>query len=166
MIVGITGRSGSGKTTLAKDFESKGYTRISIDEIGWQVIEEKKDEIFAQFGILDRKQIGDKVFNDRKKYKELVSILWERQQEIIDEIIKSSKDVVIEFILLPKTKYWKQCDMKILCTCDTNIRKERVLRRDHITEVYFWTREEASIGYNMDEIDRIYNTNPWSNISV
>ena len=52
MIIGITGKSGSGKSTLAKLYEESGYTRVSIDEIGHEVIDEHKEELEKVFDVV------------------------------------------------------------------------------------------------------------------
>ena len=86
MIIGITGSIGSGKTTAAKMFSRHWYTRIDADEIGHELIKKDKSaykEIVGIFGngiidkngSIDRKKLGDLVFNDHKKLKKLNSIL-------------------------------------------------------------------------------------------
>lgn len=157
MIIGITGKSGSGKSTIGKFFENLSYSYYSIDEIGHFVINEIKDELEKEFGTSDRKQIGDIIFNHRHKYKELTDKIWKRQMYWIDHELKacSYDHVILDFILLPHTKYWDLCDLRILCKCPLDVRKQRVLQRDGITEEYFNLRESASIEYNDKEMDLI-----------
>lgn len=154
MIIGITGKSGSGKSTIAKNYEQEGYFLISFDEIGHQVIDEHKEELEKIFGTSDRKQLGDLIFNNRALYKELSEFCWKHMENIIDNQLNHEK-IVMDFILLPHTKYWNMCDKKILCICSDEIRKQRVLQRDGITEEYFLARDKASIEYNEDEMDEI-----------
>ena len=155
MIIGITGKSGSGKSTLGKFFETLDYRYISVDEVGHLVIESCADILVEEFGTKDRKELGDIIFNNRDKYQKLVELIWKKQQELIDKELKLYDNVVIDFILLPHTKYWDICDRRILCKCPDSIRKERVLKRDKITEEYFNLRENKSIEYNEKEMDLI-----------
>lgn len=157
MIIGITGKSGSGKTTLAKFFETIGYYHINIDSIGHFVIENYPKYMKSIFGTTDRKEIGNLLFNNREKYRSAVEFIWEKQQEIIDAKLKEHNytNIVLDFILLPHTKYWDICDKKILCEKSDEIRKERVISRDNITEDYFNLRDKASIEYNKEEMDLI-----------
>lgn len=158
-IIGITGKSGSGKSTLGRFFEDLGYRYLELDDFGHRVIEECSDILVEKFGISNRKQLGDIIFNDREKYKEMVELIWKKQMKLIDNELKFYKDYVLDFILLPHTKYWNMCDKKILCKCPYEIRKKRVLMRDNITEEYFKLRENASIEYNEDEMDLIIQPN-------
>lgn len=81
-VIGITGKSGSGKTTfaslLAKELKCK---HIDIDKIGHEAIfrpeildtlcEKFGTEILDEHGKLDRKKMGDIIFTQRHKMKEL-----------------------------------------------------------------------------------------------
>lgn len=77
----------------------------------------------------------------------------------IDNIINNNKDkiIIIDWILLPKTKYFNNCDIKILIDIPYSIRKDRVLKRDQIEEDIFILREKASISYQNNEFDLILN---------
>lgn len=157
MFIGITGKSGSGKSTLAKLYEENGYTRVSIDEIGHKVIEEHQSELEKVFGTSNRKKLGDLIFNDRHKYKELSNYCWRFMQEKIDNIIKDKKNVVFDFLLLPHTKYFNMCDCKILVKSNFFKRMFRVLKRDKISLRYFLLREKNSIDFKEKDFDVIIN---------
>lgn len=154
MIIGITGKSGSGKSTLSKKYIDKGFTHIEIDEIGHQVLSENKYIIEAWFGTTNRKELGNILFKNKKLYEEFSCVVWKAMEKKIDRIIQTNQNVVLDYILLPQTKYWKQC-YRILCKCPDEIRKERVLKRDGITEEYFDLRERKSIEYNEKDMDEI-----------
>ena len=79
--------------------------------------------------------------------------------EIIDEIIATNENVIIEWILLPQTKYFDMCDVKILCKRSYENRLKAVMERDNISTEYFETREKNSIEYNEDLFDKIIITN-------
>ena len=122
MIIGITGSIGSGKTTVAKLFSRHWYNRIDADEIGHQIIKNNSaayKKIINEFGSgildknvsIDRKKLGDIVFNDNKKLKILNSITHPLIVQEIRNQIKQIKQkcgsrtkIIIDAPLLLKTK--------------------------------------------------------------
>lgn len=86
----------------------------------------------------------------------LTDITWEYMQEKIDKMLEGKPDIVIlDWALLPISKYWKMCDIKILAVSEQNERKKRVMERDRITEDYFEQRETKSLDYKDLEFDYI-----------
>lgn len=74
-ILGLFGQAGSGKSTVARILHEKyGYFVINQDILGHQVLEEFSEIIIQEFGkemvdengTVDRKKLGNKVFNDKK----------------------------------------------------------------------------------------------------
>ena len=84
----------------------------------------------------------------------------------IDRIINKNKDriIILDWQLLPKTKYLGLCDLKILIDIPYEIRKQRLLKRDNISEEKINLREKASITYNKNDFDYVFNTNDNENI--
>lgn len=162
MLVGITGKSGSGKTTFAKWLaDNADYFLIDVDKIGHQILDrpDVREKIKNAFGVevtsTDRKALGEIVFNNRDKMREYADLTFGLMCEVIDEIIATHPKCVIEWILLPKTKYFNMCDVKVLCERSYENRMNAVLKRDGITEDYFKTRDKNSIEYNRDDFDHI-----------
>ena len=91
----------------------------------------------------------------------LTDITWEYMQNILDEILKKEeKDVIIlEWALLPISKYWDKIDIKILMKANDEQRKNIVINRDKITEEYFLKRESNSINYSNYKFDYIFENN-------
>ena len=155
MLIGVTGKSGSGKSTWAKNYcKENNFIYVDIDEIAHIVLEENKYTLEAWFNTTDRKEIGQILFNSRKMYNEFCNATWTIMERKIDKIIKDNENVLLDFILLPNTKYWNNC-CRILVKCPDEIRKQRVMSRDNITEEYFNLREKNSIEYNEKEMDKI-----------
>ena len=163
MIIGITGKSGVGKTTLSKLF--KGYTLINVDDIAHTVLERPDihQAISAAFGEdianADRKVLGDLVFSSRQKKSLLTNLIWDTMCDYIDTAINSNKNVIIDWILLPHTKYFRLCDVKILIKSDNDERVEHVLKRDNISKEYLDKRDSHSIAYDEFLFDYVIHNN-------
>ena len=170
MIISICGKSGSGKSTLAKKIieERKNVIHIDIDKIAHQVltIPIVKQQLQEQFkdvltdDEVDRKKLGPIVFSSTKNMDILTRITWPHMEQEIDRIISENKDkiIILDYLLLPKTKYFEQSDLKILLDIPKDIRKQRILKRDNITEDKFDLRDSSSIEYDKDEFDFIISS--------
>lgn len=170
MIISICGKSGSGKSTLAKKIieERKNVIHINIDKIAHQVltIPIVKQQLQEQFkdvltdNEVDRKKLGPIVFSSTKNMDILTQITWPHMEQEIDRIISENKDkiIILDYLLLPKTKYFEQSDLKILLDIPKDIRKQRILKRDNITEDKFDLRDSSSIEYDKDEFDFIISS--------
>jgi len=171
MIIGITGKSGAGKSYLAKLVAEFGLDveYIDIDEIGHNLLDEYSvaSKIQEKLGIkvssTNRKELADTIFKNRNGEMKIISdIMWETMRERIGRRIGNSdkKHIVLDWILLPHTDLFKRCDVKILVKpCDEELRKEKVCKRDNITEEKLNLRDSASIKYNEADFDYVVINN-------
>ncbi len=171
MLIGICGKSGSGKTTLANKLTSlypQSY-HLNIDNIGHDVIniESVKNELVKAFSdsiltnnIVDRKKLGLIVFKNHEAMLKLTSITWLGMEKEIDKEIANNpnKLIILDWQLLPKTKYYNMCDIKILIKEDYNLRRDRAMERDKITENDFNLRDQASIEYQDSDFDYVISS--------
>lgn len=165
MIVGITGKSGVGKTTYAnKIAENNGFHVIHIDEISHEVMEleyikTKLIDVFGndvvKNGAIDRKYMGDLVFTNRNLYQSISDLIWKETKAKINSIIDTHKNIILDWILLPHSHYWKMCDKKILIVADEEMRKQKVIQRDNISKEYLKKRDSASISYDGISFDEV-----------
>jgi dephospho-CoA kinase len=123
MIIGITGSIGSGKTTAAKIFSKCHFTRIDADETGHNLIKKSSlayKKIIKEFGNeildkdknIDRKKLGNVVFEDNKKLNILNSIMHPMIIQKVKNKIKKIKTrcgnnakIVVDAPLLLETSY-------------------------------------------------------------
>ena len=103
LIIGLTGGIVSGKSTVAKMFQKLGAKIIDADRIGHEVILPNKPawrKLIKSFGkgilkedlTIDRKKLGNLVFNDKKLLKKLNEITHPEIKEIIIKEINKFKD--------------------------------------------------------------------------
>lgn len=168
MLICLSGKSGSGKSYVSSLFSSysNNFLSIDIDTISHIVINYKEvaDKLVQAFGKIiwkneeiDRKALGKIVFNSKEKMQQLEDITWPVMEVEIDKIIKSNpnKIILLDWQLLPKTKYFKECDIKILVTAPLQIRMKRAMERDSITEEKFLERENAFLLVNESDFDYV-----------
>ena len=178
MLIGVIGKSGSGKSSLVRRMKSfdDSIIHVDIDKIGHDILKDEEivenivkiveDDSVVVNGVLDRKKVGNIVFNDLEKYNKYYKYTEDIENAIIDKIIEDNKDkkVVLDWIILDQTKYWKKLDYKILVETDYDIRKERVIKRDNISEEYFDLREVMKKDYNKEEMNVVLKGNNISDI--
>ena len=170
MLIGICGKSGSGKSSIANQIANKykNVVHLDIDTIAHKSHQDQfvKKELVETYGEeiltnnqIDRKKLGKIVFSSREEMEKLKKITWDFMEKEIDKFLFQNKDkiIILDYILLPLTKYLNMCDIKILLDIPYEIRKERVLARDNITEESFLLRDASSIEYNKDEFDIVIN---------
>ena len=164
MMICLCGKSGSGKSTIAKLIPNSIH--VDIDKIGHKshsdyIVKQKLINTFGPSILtnndIDRKKLGKIVFSNKNEMKKLENITWDYMEKEIDKIIFNNKDkiIILDYLLLPKTKYFNSSNLKILLDIPYEIRKERIMKRDNITEEEFDLRESASINYDEFEFDII-----------
>lgn len=151
IIIGLTGGTGCGKSTVCSILKKYNAYIIDADKIGHSIIKSGNQayfEIIEYFGadILDedkninRKKLGDIVFNDKEKLAYLNSIT---HKYIIDEIkniiniVKMEnmyKYIVIDAPLLIETNLHKIVDEVWIVYCSLHTRLERLIKRDNLSK--------------------------------
>lgn len=163
----VTGKSGSGKSFFAHRLAQQlNYQYIDIDKIGHIIYNDEKMckklcDIFGKSimdidGKINRKSIGKIIFNNPTsnltiKFNNITQEFIENQ---IDKILEDN--AVLDWVLLPKTKYWNNSNIKILVKAhDNEMRINRISARDNISKSYIKIRDNAIDDYNEDEFNYI-----------
>ncbi|MFR3499711.1 MAG: dephospho-CoA kinase, partial [Paraclostridium bifermentans] len=141
LVIGLTGNIGCGKSSLSKILEENYFDIIDADLISREIMNNSDllKEVFDTFGdnikrkdgTLDRKKLGEIVFNDDKKLIELNSLTHPAiKKEIIKKInnIKSNnKDIaIVDAALLIEGNFLDLVDKLVVITCNENIQLERI----------------------------------------
>src|SRR5690606_22215644 len=145
-IVGITGGIGSGKTTVAKMFESLGIPVYYADDeaknltatspvIREGLIGLLGEETFKN-GVLDRKYMAGKIFNDKDLLEKANAIIHPQVALHFENWVsnQSTPYVLKEAAILFESGSYQQCDKTILITAPEDIRIQRVMERDGVSK--------------------------------
>lgn len=146
MIVGLTGGIGSGKTTVAKLFSNYANVAIYIADVEAKKLINSsssiKQQITKLFGanayknnILDRKYIGQLVFNSKEKLQALNKIVHPAVKEHFANFIQSNQNkdyILYESAILFESNSIEKLDFIINVYVDLEERIQRVMVRDSV----------------------------------
>jgi len=153
-IIGLTGGIGSGKTTVAGYFAALGVPVYIADEEAKKLLflPETVAEVMGAFGsdvlsdgLPDRKKLAGLVFNNPQKLAVLNGIIHPKVKEHFAEWVSGHYDkpcVIKEAAILFESGSYKDCDAVILVTAPKEIRIQRVMKRDNVSETEVLARME------------------------
>lgn len=149
-IVGITGNIGAGKSTVSSYIREKGYEVIDADKIARDIVEKNKagylaiidffgEEVLDADLNIDRKKLGDIVFNNKDKLNKLNEITHPLIFKEIRDRLRASKGELI-FVDIPLLyeayhgiKKWNISFHKVvLIYAKPSIQIKRIVKRDKI----------------------------------
>lgn len=147
MIIGLTGGIGSGKSYVASLFKAKGVPVYISDIEAKKIMASEKNVIKAiiklfgneayKNGKLNRVYIASQVFQNKEKLNRLNNIVHPAVALHFSNWLKNQNFpfVIKEAAILFETGGYKKCNHTILVTAPKEIRLQRVMKRDHITEI-------------------------------
>ena len=153
MIIGITGGTGCGKTTLLKTIAEKGGLILDCDTIYHQLLTTDKTLLQAiedrfpgtvENGQLQRKKLGSIVFSDEKALLDLNKITHSAiRTEVLRRLEEKPKLAAIDAIALFEGGLAAVCDVTVAVTAPVEVRVQRLMKRDNISEDYARNRIAA-----------------------
>jgi dephospho-CoA kinase len=149
--VGLTGGIATGKSTVGEMFVELGCHLIDSDTITHQLYEPGQpihgavvqafgQRVVAPNGAIDRKTLGEIVFNDPQARAKLNSLVHpaivQRQQEWFREVEgKEPQGIgIVGATLMIEAGTYKNFDKVIVVTCSTEEQKRRLRQRSHLSE--------------------------------
>ncbi len=150
IIIGLTGGVATGKTTASEFLRKEGYLVIDADEIAHRITKENtliSAEIIQKLGNsfcnlrgeIDRKKLGDLVFHDTQKRKQLESIIHPLVLQEIKNAILANHDKSIIFVSVPlliETSYYKEFEYTILIYAPYDVQLDRLVTKRKLTKEY------------------------------
>ena len=153
MIIGITGGTGCGKTTLLKVIAEKGGLILDCDAIYHQLLATDESLLHAiesrfpgtvENGQLQRKKLGAIVFSDDKALLDLNKITHSAiRKEVLRQLESNPKLAAIDAIALFEGGLGELCDITVAVTALAEVRVQRLMKRDSISEDYARSRIAA-----------------------
>lgn len=153
IVAGLTGGIASGKSTVARMFAELGAAVVSADAIAREIVASGMpalDEIRTAFGenvilpdgTLDRRRLGDIVFSDTAKRRQLEEITHPRIRETmarrIDDAARRGQPVIAETpLLFESDASLALVDVVIVVYISPELQLQRLMARDGLS------REEA-----------------------
>lgn len=145
-IIGLTGGIGSGKTTVARYMASQGIPVYIADEEAKRVM--NTPEVLSlvaktfgvsvlENGIINRQKLAQLVFNAPKKLEQLNNIIHPKVKQDFENWVQKHHNhpfVIKEAAILFESGSYQFCDKIITVTAPENVRIQRVMQRDGITE--------------------------------
>lgn len=164
-LIGITGGIGAGKSTVSSICKHLGFKVYNSDQRAKEIVSEDstiKKKLISFFGnniykngVLDRKFLSDKIFNDKSSLEQINSIIHPAVKKDFNSwVINNSNEKILfkESALILESGAYKELDKIILILSDKNLRVSRVLNRDQKRSK---KEIESIIDKQIDEVDAI-----------
>ena len=146
--IGITGSIGTGKTTVANQFALFNIPVFDADKEIKKILNREKikqELVFIWPQISKRNEINKSklkliVFSNKEEKKKLEKLLYPYLEIEKNKFTKTNfkrKILVYDIPLIYETKSERQYDLIILTNCNKKIQKERVIKRDKISNSLF-----------------------------
>lgn len=163
-LLGLTGKTGAGKSTISRYLETKGAYVIDGDIVAREilvdnpkllnVLAENFGSDILEAGVLNRKKLAEKAFKTPESTTLLNKILHPAINDKINaevkEAFKNHDVVIVDAAAIIESGFADSCDMLLVVTAPVEVRKERIIKRDNISE------KDALIRINGQKDDNFY----------
>lgn len=149
-IIGLTGLTGAGKSTVARKLMAYGCYHIDADKVAREVINNNEnvknklkerfgDDVINEDGTTNRPLLASRAFADTESTNALNEITHPAVTEEIKSIIKDMEEigyrgVILDAIALFESGEDALCDFTVTVIAPKEIRLQRIMARDNITE--------------------------------
>lgn len=150
LVIGITGSIATGKSTVSKMIKELGFTVVDADivarvvvepgeEAYQKIVEHFGEEILLANGEIDRKKLGDLVFQNEEKRLLLNSIVHPAVRKKMNEekelaFRRGEKVVFLDIPLLYESNLTYMVDKVLVVYVDQTTQLERLMNRNHLTK--------------------------------
>lgn len=152
-VIGLTGPSGAGKKYVGSFLTALGFNVIDSDEVVKNIYDGNPtmlNRLAEEFGKdiiinnkLDRRRLGEIVFSSEEKRKRLNAIVHPEVIRLCEQ--RASGLAVLDAPQLFEAKAQDKCYKVICVMADKQIRLERIMRRDKISEQQALCRMNAQL---------------------
>lgn len=154
-IIGVTGGIGSGKSVVMSFLESKGIPiyisdfhakEISNSELVFNKMKLIWGDSIITNNVFDRKKLGSIVFNDKNELEKLNNLIHPLVKTHWENWLKSNQShkwVAKESAILLQVGGKKYCDFIICVTAKNDVRVNRIMKRDGLSQVEAQQRIDA-----------------------
>ncbi len=150
LTVGLTGGIAVGKSTVMQTFAALGAVCFDADAIARSVVEPGRPALAAVVeafgrsvlspdGSLDRAALGEIVFGDPERRRELEAILHPpiiaEQDRLIAEVRATKPDaiVIVDAALMIESGGYRRFDLLVVVHCAPEVQRQRLMARNGIT---------------------------------
>ena len=164
-LVGLTGKTGAGKSTVSDYLKEKGAYIIDGDIVARQVLVDNNDllnKLVNEFGkgilnsdgALNRRALAKEAFSTPESTCRLNSIMHPVINDcIFAEAEKAFADydvVIVDAAAIIESGFTKKSDYLVVVHAPEDVRKERIIKRDNLTE------EDALVRIKGQKADDFY----------
>ncbi|MBQ9492398.1 MAG: threonylcarbamoyl-AMP synthase [Oscillibacter sp.] len=155
IILGLTGGTGAGKSTVLEIIEEMGGSVLDCDRVYHQLLDENEElrfelrrafrTAFSIDGTLDRKKLGEEVFGKKDQRARLDRIVFRYLLPVLEQKIAAVSEglCAVDAVNLLESGLDRLCDATIAVTAPMEVRVQRIMARDGISEAYARLRISA-----------------------
>lgn len=148
-VIGLTGGIGTGKSTVSELLAVHGFKIVDADIAAREAVEKGSeglelvrrtfgDEAIDENGEMNRKYVGEIVFNDDKKREELNHIIHPIVRELMEKqkeaYLEQGYNVIMDIPLLFENNLQDTVDETWLVYASESIQVERLMERNDLTQ--------------------------------
>ena len=165
MIIGLTGLTGAGKSLAAGLLERRGFYIIDGDKVGHRITARPEilEKIRVAFGVgvinpdgsLNRRALGNIVFSNPEKLRLLNAITHPaiKAEALREAAEQGETPVVIDGAVIKECGLAEHCTAVLRITAPAEVRKQRIMERDGLTEEQAENRIAAQTYHGDNWID-------------